>query len=395
MNILFIGYRHQYFHQAKLLADASHNVYIATGAPTLDEYSLSIGAVGVIKTQLPAEDWTVENCTWITDAITAHSITHVINGIPWVHWVRGMMPAGVTYLGPTQAAAEMETNKFATVAAVKLLGLKTSDFIDDGSSSAIANALTSNTERPLLIKPKTSFMPSVTLRTGEDAACITRLTAVPDYDFYMERYIPNLAVEVSISFVISNGSWAITHMEAWDMATTIYHSNGVIGSTWDWQAETIYQPLTSAQATAATAFATTFLNWAVLKGGNYEGDISLGMDTSDVAWWIELASRPYSMNPYPIFCTAAEYIQSLTSDPTIIADAWPATSKFTTVSLTANQSVVYPFTLHATHNVRLPMGLGKIGSVYYLEGGCVIHSDGDLPSGFVTAINATSNCSIA
>ena len=58
--------------------------------------------------------------------------------LPWAAFIGGMMPAGVVYLGPTAvSAAELETNKFATRAAVSALGLQHDRlFLREGSSSS-------------------------------------------------------------------------------------------------------------------------------------------------------------------------------------------------------------------------------------------------------------------
>jgi hypothetical protein len=395
MNILFIGYHQQFFYQAKLLVDAGHNAYIATGVGTgtLDEYSLSIGAVGVIKEPLPAVEWTVENCTWITDAITAHSITHVINGLPWVSFIGDMMPAGVVYLGPTAAANELETNKFATRAAVSALGLQTSPVLLEGSSANIATDLTTCTERPIVVKPKTVFQNAIILQAGEEAALTSRLGGEDAYDYYFERFIPNLVTEGYAYFVIANGQWAITSTGSVGGEAT---TKGVIPAVTSWMGHTTTAPLSSDDDTAVRAFAGTFLDMAKTKGGNYEGELYVGIDNAGLVHWIEVSSRPSSPNVAPTFCSAAEYIQSLTSDPSIIASAWPANFKYTDLVAAQAYGSVYPYDLHATHSVPKPVGLTKVGTTYYLNhAGLRLFSEGDLPSAFVTAINASGTCTIS
>lgn len=395
MNVLVIGYHQQFFYQAKLLADAGHNVYIATGtgAGALDEYSVSIGAVGIVKEPLAAVDWTVENCTWITDAITAHSITHVINGLPWVAFIESMMPEDVVYLGPNVAAAELETNKFATRAAVSALGLQTCPVLLEGSSANIAADLTTCTERPILVKPKTVFQSSIILQAGEEAALTSRLGAQDAYDYYFERFIPNMVTEACIYFVIANGQWAITSTWALGGEAT---TKGVELPITSWMGHTTSDTLSSDDDTAVRAFATTFLNMAKTKGGNYEGELYVGIDNAGLVHWIEYSSRPSSPNVAPVFCSAAEYIQSLTSDPSIIASAWPSNFKFTDLVASQPGGSRYPYDLHATHSVPIPVGLTKREGVYLLDhGGLRLFSEGDLPSEFVTAINASGTCTIS
>ena len=395
MNVLFIGYHHQFFHQAKLLVDAGHNSYIATGrgTGTLDAYSVSVGLVGVIKEALPAVEWTVENCTWLTDAITTHSITHVVNGIPWAAFIEAMMPAGVVYLGPTVSAAELETNKFATRAAVSALGLRTTTVLREGSSSSITADLAAITARPLIIKPKTAFTSTIIVNTGDDAAVISRLAGEDSYDYYFEEFIPNMVKEAEVIFTVANGAWSISRTGSINGEAL---TKGVVPSATSWIIHTVTAPLTSSEDTAVRAFAATFLDMAKAKGGAYCGELTVGIDNAGLVYWLEVNTRPSSPNIAPTFCSAAEYIQSLTSDPSIITAAWPANAKYTTLVATADTTSTYPFDLHATHSVRIPVGLRKDGEIYNLDhNGLLLFSEGDLPSGFVTAINASGTCTIS
>ena len=385
MNILFIEYDSQHFHQQVKLVDGGHNVWSTWSNK---EYHTKFGIQSCDSGDWTT--WTESSYQSLTNKITSLNIDTVILGIPWLHWLRGVMPEGVTFLAATEDAFKLETDKFATRTAVSNLGLNVLDVVGQGKTDAFD--LSGYSVRPVIVKPKNSFAGTHVIYENQDAAAIAHFegfTESQHYDYYLEKFLPNMKLEAEVHFIIANDKWAIYYtgemQNETDRRTFIKNK-----ATSAWISDVVLKKLSSDINTKVLAAAKTFLDWAVTKGGNYCGSINFGVDNSDELYWIECNARADAYNCLPCNVSGSDYLAALTTDPDkYVTDISQWT--FTTVASTINNSPIqeYPFNLHAEYEVDPPNCLLKQEDKYRTNhGGIVIYSQGDLPTEFVTKLTA-------
>ena len=384
MNILFVEYPHAFFSQQRELIKAGHKVWSTWH--TVTSYNESFG-VQIMDFGF-WDSWTTENCQPLIDMITEAEIDTVVCGIPWVYWLRDKMPEGVTFLGPTKAAAELETNKFGTRASAAVLGLNVIPLVAEGRTDALD--LTVHTERPCVLKPKDTFNPTQVIGQDDDeemSEICDMMQESEHYDYYIEQFLPNMKLEADVEFIVADGKWAITYVgtmkgEAERRTMNVDDAYG------PWMSGVTLEPLPANIEEKVKAFAKTFLDWAATLGGNYIGTLDLGVDDNDEVYWIECNVRATAFNCLPCLTSGDDFMTALTSDPSKYAvdySDWKLTTIVSNINNDPRQE--YPYALHAEYNVEVPNCLLKDGDVYRSYCGAVIlFSKGDLPLEFVTKL---------
>ena len=384
MNILFIDFESQFTGVAKTFIDAGHSVW--NTAP-VTEYEKSLGIQN-----LGTKSWSQTDYQHLLDAITANSIDTIINGMPHTAWLRSVVSPNVTYLGPTEEAAGMELNRFITKNAVSsAAGINVSPTLYEGTTDNIAEGLTTIVERPVIFKPKSARHSAIIIKEGDDKTIIDRLTSKAPFDYYLERFIPNMVMEAMACFTIGNGQWAIEHTQL------MKGDEGKSArSKAMWARDTTYQKLPANAQASFDAFASTWLAWAASKGGNYQGVLYGGIDSSNKVWYIECSARPTAPAVIPVLATAEQYLEGLKSDPNVLADnsLWE-NWKSTTISA-VDHLTKYPIHLHEQWGVKTPSNIIKEGYYYSLgrSQGTILYHDGDLPSEFLDSLTSEGNFKI-
>lgn len=385
MNILFIEYAHAHFYQQRKLVADGHNVYT-----TWDDWAYN-RQFGIQHADCGYWiEWTPENYKSLTDQITKLQIDVVINGVPWVSWVRDILPAGVKYLGGTKEACEVETNKFDTRKAVAELGLNVAPLVGEGRTTDLD--LSVYTKRPVVVKAKNSFNPALIIGEGQDEEMVmicNRMTATDHYDYFLEEFLPNIKIEVEVQFMIAGGKWAVTYIGG--MGGESDRRCITMDSDCGWMPYIKVLDLTPDVEAAVMEFATTFLDWLALKGGNYHGSLDVVVDENNEVYWIECNTRHDAYNCLPCEVSGDVYLDALTNDPNKYATDQTDFNLTTIVSLVNNDPLQeYPYHLHAEYGVEVPNCLMKEDDVYRSYcAAVVIPHRGELPTGFLSRLTAT------
>jgi hypothetical protein len=390
MNILFIEYPHAHFQQQRKLVESGHTVY--TNWQDCDYYKKF--NINTIKF---TSHWTPDNCQEVIDKINELNITTVIVGLPNLYWLRDKMPDGVTYLGATQAAAEVEINKFATRTAVAGLGINVIPVVAEGNTANID--FTSFTERPAVIKAKDTNNSARILQDGQDTIAENHykdLSVSEHYDYYIEKFLPNMKLEAEVYFCMAGDSWSIYYAGELRGETERRDFEGNTAADGTWTTTCTLHKLSADLDAKVRASAGTILNWLVTKGGNYTGSINFAIDTNDDVYWVESNTREDAFSCSPLYFSGDVYLEALTTDPSkyvVDHSNWVFTTVVSTINNHPNQ--VYPFDLHDEYSIEYPNCLKYYNSSYHSYlGGVIIHSQGALPADFVTKLTANGEYEI-
>jgi len=383
MNILFIEYPHAHFQQQRKLVESGHTVY--TNWHDCDYYKkFNINTIEFSHW----ETWTEDNCQEVIDKINELNITTVIVGLPTLYWLRNKMPEGVTYLGATQEVAEVEINKFATRNAVADLGIKVIPIVSEGNTANID--LTTFTERPVVIKAKDTINSARVLKEEQDTIAenyYKNLASNKHYDYYIEKFLPNMQLEVEVYFCIADGKWSIyyTGELRGETERRDFLKNSP-ASTWTTTC-TLHKVPDNLNAVVRTN-AETFLNWLAPKGGNYTGSVNFAIDNNNDVYWVETNTREDAYSCSPLYFSGDVYLEAITSSPekyVVDTSNWVFTTVVSTVNNDPNQ--VYPLQLHDEYSIEYPNCLKYYKDTYHSYlGGVVIHSQGSLPTEFVNKL---------
>ena len=152
----------------------------------------------------------------IEDLITKYNIDLLQVCIPNYGFLHTHFAGKLKYIGPTEKASELETNKLYGKAVAKALGLKVPGIIKQGKYSDSDYATYS--EFPYVEKPSYIWNPATVFYNQDDNDLAQMQRDMKEYprhadmDYYIEEYINDM-IETNVFFTIANGEYAITHTQ--------------------------------------------------------------------------------------------------------------------------------------------------------------------------------------
>ena len=247
----------------------------------------------------------LKSTTYILEQIAEFEPELVINAIATISHLPSS--SDYTYIGNTLGSARIETHKWETRQKAQELGWKLPTVLEECDMNEMSTYDTTT-----YLKPKTS----------EEHAQVWQVPANTTYNGYFpadtEAYVEeavNYAVGAICMFTISDGSYHITRTMANSVGDGDGSQKSIDGGP-DWtQAYTIYDLPADLESEFLTK-CRAWLDYAVTRGGSYEGIIEAGITSSNEFYWFEQNSRPGNMTEAFKSGTVQDWLAGLTTDPT-------------------------------------------------------------------------------
>ena len=287
MKILLIAFDQTYDFIVPLLEEEGHEVRLLT------------------KCERVPLIHSLKSTTYILEQIDEFEPELVINAIATISYLPS---SDYTYIGNSPESAKLETHKWETRQKAEELGWKLPRVLEECNMNEM-----STYDTITYLKPKA---PSGHAEVWQVPANTTYNGYFPENtEAYVEEAI-DYAVGAICFFTISNGLYHITRT----MANSVGDGDGghksmeTGGPDWT-QSYRIYN-LPSDLETAFLAKCRTWLDYAVTRGGSYEGIIEAGITSSNEFYWFEQNCRPGNMAEAFKSGTAQDWLAGLTTDPT-------------------------------------------------------------------------------
>ena len=319
-------------------------VYITSSSKRpAQEYFKSLGIQMVTMDQMPKND------AQLVQLLKDLQIDMVLLASPhWSH-LRSVIEKHCEVVGLTEAAAEMEKNKFEMHSKVQELGLN------------VPRILTEETiEFPCVVKPIVAKPPIDHAQIYMDADKWYELKDKrKKYNWYIEEFIRG--IETNVAYCVSNGKWSIMHVQeilGEDVAK-------LAGTYIHWTKTSSFAKLSRKNQKIAIETAKTFLDGMVPQIGNasFIGQLTGLIDKKGQWFFCENNVRPETTNSLPFFLTGEEWLEGFTEDPSIIGKAFPQNVD-KAILMPKEPESPYPFHLHDKYGVAIPAGLDIDFGVY-------------------------------
>ncbi len=303
----------------------------------------------------------------------------------------------VQYIGPSEIAAQLETDKLFSKRMADTVGVKTPGIIKQGKYSDADYG--TNLTFPAIEKPAHVWSPAVNLFNEADAErAIEKVKSTlhpqsgdTSEEYFIEEYIDDM-IETNVFFVIVNGEYRITHTQeiiGENLNKTIDQKVWYIGS--------YIKPLKPEVDIIVRKEAKAYLEKIANMGGNYEGSFC-GAYTSTGEWYfLEMNVRPDIFNSTPTFMTGEDYIKGMTDDISLIEKAWKDKTCDKLLITNVDKNEEYPMNLHEKHNVSVPNNLEYKDNKFYVSdygtnnGGCgTVVADHDISKEFIKEVEETT-----
>ena len=305
----------------------------------------------------------------------------------------------VRYIGPTEKAAQLETNKLFAKEIANKVGVITPGIIKQGTYHDTDYC--TNLEFPVIEKPSYHWDSAINIFNQEDAEAAKELrrdhcdSYVEGKDeYFIEEYINDM-IETNVFFVIANGEYRITHTQeiiGENLNKTVKQKVWYIGS--------YIQALKPDVDIIVRKEADKYLKEITKFGGSYEGSFC-GAYTSKGEWYfLEINVRPDIYNSTPTFMTGEDYITGMFEDISLFEKAWKDISCDKLLIANKNYQEEYPMNLHKKHNVSIPNNLDLMNGKFYVHSpelystkndGCgTIVADHNIPEEFIKEVEETT-----
>ena len=398
MNILNIQLPKNHFHTLLHLAqNKEHNVYSNWHGSTSYENACGIHT-------LTEQDNHVINSAdkeglikYIEKFINYYDIDILQVADPRKAYLHTYFQDKVQYIGPSEIAAQLETDKLFSKRMADTVGVKTPGIIKQGKFSDADYG--TNLNFPVIEKPAHVWSPATNLFNESDAQRAiekVKLTQHPqsgdiNEEYFIEEYINDM-IETNEFFVIVNGEYRITHTQeiiGENLNKTIDQNVWYIGS--------YIKPLKPEVDIIVRKEAEAYLEKISYLGGNYEGSFC-GAYTSTGEWYfLEMNVRPDIFNSTPTFMTGEDYIKGMTDDISLIEKAWKDKTCDKLLITNVDKNEEYPMNLHEKHNVSVPNNLEYKDNKFYVSdygtsnGGCgTVVADHDISKEFIKEVEETT-----
>ena len=398
MNILNIQLPKNHFHTLLHLAqNKEHNVYTNWHGTTSYE-----NACGIYT--LTEQDNHVINSAdkkrlikYIEKFIDYYNIDILQVADPRKAYLHTHFKDKVRYIGPSEKAARLETDKLFSKRMADTVGVKTPGIIKQGKYSDADYG--TNLTFPAIEKPAHVWSPAVNLFNESDAeraiekvkSSLHPQSGDINEEYFIEEYIDDM-IETNVFFVIVNGEYRITHTQeiiGENLNKTIDQNVWYIGS--------YIKPLKPEVDIIVRKEAAAYLEKIAKIGGNYEGSFC-GAYTSTGEWYfLEINVRPDIFNSTPTFMTGEDYVKSMSEDISLLDKAWEHQSCDKLLIINADKNEEYPFDLHKKYNVSIPNNLELINGKFFVSdygtsnGGCgTIVADHNISKEFIKEVEETT-----
>lgn len=412
MNILNLNLPRCHFHTLIELAKSGHNVY--TNYESVYEYESSLGIKSltekenrlVNKLQVPGEFLSEEEeiqyekekkefaPKFIQQLIDKYNIDILQVSIPELGYLHTHFKDKIKYIGPSEEASLLETNKLYAKNLAKEIGLKTPNIIKHGKY--LEEDYCKDLPLPCVEKPSNMWTPATVINNEKEVEEIKKLVGEwPRHinnDYYIEEFLHNM-IETNVFFVISNGKYAITHTQeiiGEGLNKTVKNSV--------WYFNTYIKPLSLSIDKIVRKEAEKYLDHIAKMGGNWEGSFC-GAYTSEGEWnFLEINVRPDIFNSTPTFMTGDEYLKGLFEDISLFEKAWENKNCQKLLITTNDDKNEYPIHLHDKYSVAYPNNLVINDNKYYMSNYGVAHitdrgtvvADHNIPKEFIREVEETT-----
>ena len=398
MNILNIQLPKNHFHTLLHLAqNKEHNVYTNWHGTTSYE-----NACGIYT--LTEQDNHVINSAdkerlikYIEKFIDYYNIDILQVADPRKAYLHTHFKDKVQYIGPSEKAARLETDKLFSKRMADTVGVKTPGIIKQGKYSDADYGI--NLTFPAIEKPAHVWSPAVNLFNESDAERAIEKVKSSSHpqsgdineEYFIEEYIDDM-IETNVFFVIVNGEYRITHTQeiiGENLNKTIDQNVWYIGS--------YIKPLKPEVDIIVRKEAAAYLEKIAKIGGNYEGSFC-GAYTSTGEWYfLEINVRPDIFNSTPTFMTGEDYVKGMSEDISLFDKAWEHQSCDKLLIINADKNEEYPFDLHKKYNVSIPNNLELINGKFFVSdygtsnGSCgTIVADHNISKEFIKEVEETT-----
>lgn len=418
MNILNINLPKSHFHTLIGLVESGHTVY--TNYHDSFNYEPSLGIKYITENEnalLYNDDYALaegepselielkkERNNKIAELIKTLIDKYKINilqvGHPELSYLNSRFKDQVKYIGPTEEAALLETNKIYSKALAETLGLKVPKILKHGKY--FDKDYCKNLSFPCIEKPSNTWNPASIINNEKDAYNAKMQVISQTYprnknlDYYIEEYIDDM-IETNVFFIIANGKYVITHTQeiiGENLNKTVQSNVWYFGS--------YIKPLKPEVDKIVRREAHKYLKHIAKLGGSWEGSFC-GAYTSKGDWYfLETNVRPDIFNSTPTFVTGDEYLKGLFEDISIFENAWKDKNIEKLLITTENSENEYPLHLHDKYNVSYPNNLELKDGKYYVclygiighdnkKTGCgTVISDHNIPVEFINEVEQTT-----
>ena len=272
----------------------------------------------------------------------------------------------VRYIGPTEKAARLETDKLFAKRMADTVGVKTPGIIKQGKYTDVDYG--TNLQFPTIEKPSYHWDAAINIFNEEDAEAAKELRRINsdsyvegEDEYFIEEYIHDM-IETNVFFVIANGEYRITHTQeiiGENLNKTVKQKVWYIGS--------YIKPLNPDVDIIVRKEADKYLKEITKFGGSYEGSFC-GAYTSKGEWYfLEINVRPDIYNSTPTFMTGEDYITGMFEDVSLFEKAWKDKTCDKLLIANKNSDEEYPMDLHKKYNVSKPNNLELINGKFFVH----------------------------
>ena len=401
MNILNIQLPKNHFHTLLHLAqNKEHNVYSNWHGTTSYENACGIHTLSKEDNTIlnfPLDDWKPKVIKFVEQFIDHYNIDVLQVADPRKAYLHTHFQDKVQYIGPSEIAAQLETDKLFSKRMADTVGVKTPGIIKQGKYSDADYG--TNLTFPAIEKPAHVWSPAVNLFNESDVKRAIEKMHLGDYpqsgdtneEYFIEEYIDDM-IETNVFFVIVNGEYRITHTQeiiGENLNKTIDQNVWYIGS--------YIKPLKPEVDIIVRKEAEAYLEKVANMGGNYEGSFC-GAYTSTGEWYfLEMNVRPDIFNSTPTFMTGEDYIKGMSEDISLFDKAWEHQSCDKLLITNVDKNEEYPMNLHEKHNVSVPNNLEYKDNKFFVSdygtsnGGCgTIIADHNISKEFINEVEETT-----
>ena len=407
MNILFIEMEHHNLHFMKKLSEDGHKVY--TNQTDSPNYLKSFGITSIYD--LPYQIWATDlvdlknyeasgngrpdiDIERFPKVLEKYKIDLVINTYPRFNQIMHMKDWGVDFISASPDAMKLEQEKIFANTFARHCDIKTPKILQMGDNHREIDI--SDLPEKFVIKPSNRWVSSTVIpnkRILKSFPLDKKLYSPHETNsYYIEEYISGL--ETNISYVMSDGKWALTFSESCDesRAKQIHNTNPQV-----WYAYTTIEQLTPEVDKMIRDNVVEYLNQAAKLGGTYEGSITQMLGEDGELYFLENNCRPYVNNTFPIPFTGNEYLDAFRNNPKKIGD-WFEKRKFPKIVLQSpnigreNEKCEYPIHLHTKYNIAEPTPLEiEDDKCIATKGGVVIVFEDEINMDFINEVEKESD----
>jgi len=398
MNILNIQLPKNHFHTLLHLAqNKEHNVYSNWHGSTTYENACGIHTLTEEDNLFIHHADKEELISYVEKFIDYYNIDVLQVADPRKAYLHTHFADKIKYIGPSEKAARLETDKLFSKRMADTVGVKTPGIIKQGKYSDADYG--TNLTFPVIVKPAHVWSPAVNLFNESDVKRAIEKIHLGDYpqsgdtneEYFIEEYISDM-IETNVFFVIVNGEYRITHTQeiiGENLNKTIDQKVWYIGS--------YIKPLKPEVDIIVRKEAEKYLEKIAYLGGNYEGSFC-GAYTSTGEWYfLEINVRPDIFNSTPTFMTGEDYIKSMSEDISLIEKAWKDKTCDKLLITNVDKNKEYPMNLHKKHSVSVPNNLEYKDNKFFVSdygtdnGSCgTIIADHNISKEFINEVEETT-----